>query len=50
MDLNMPIMDGFDATERILKAQALKIKQMPLGQMEDCKIVAVTAYLNPELA
>jgi len=43
MDLNMPVMDGFEATTIILKL----LKEA--GWMKDSvKIVAVTAYVNEE--
>ena len=40
MDLNMPVMDGFEATEKIL--QLLQEYQGPRKQQ--CNIVALTSY------
>ena len=40
MDLNMPVLDGFDATKQILDLQ----KNLP--QEKRAKIVAVTAYVD----
>ena len=39
MDLNMPIMDGFDASEIILKMQSEK-------QAPKCEIIALSAFVN----
>ena len=42
MDLQMPVMDGFDATIEIKKYQN------SLNTNRECKIVALTAYENEE--
>ena len=42
MDLQMPVMDGFDATENILKM----IKDNPEKTSHACNIVALTSYTD----
>ena len=58
MDLNMPIMDGFVATQRILSYQQAEIDKKMRGAMElengvndapPAVIAAVTAYVNDDI-
>ena len=53
MDLNMPVMDGFESTEKMLAFQKEFISsydQAEFGQYEhwrsECTIVALTAFVN----
>mmetsp|Transcript_24361 Transcript_24361/g.37727 ORF Transcript_24361/g.37727 Transcript_24361/m.37727 type:complete len:162 (-) Transcript_24361:268-753(-) len=42
MDLNMPIMDGFEASHSILSLQKEHIEAIP----RKCEIIALSAYVN----
>jgi len=47
MDIRMPVMDGFVATEKILSYHAEMVKSNALKHLvQDLKIVAVTSYVN----
>mmetsp|Transcript_15527 Transcript_15527/g.10896 ORF Transcript_15527/g.10896 Transcript_15527/m.10896 type:complete len:123 (-) Transcript_15527:76-444(-) len=47
MDLNMPIMDGFEATTRILQMQSDALKS-GTKNLKECKVAALTAFVNQE--
>jgi len=49
MDIRMPIMDGFSASEKILGFQNEMKKSKGLAKLvQDLKIFAVTSYLNAD--
>ena len=55
MDLNMPVMDGFNSAEKMIAFQkkfAGSHTQTELGEYEhwqsECNIIALTAFVNPE--
>ena len=47
MDLNMPIMDGYDATKKIIKIIG-ENNIINSDSNYDCKVVAITAFVNDE--
>ena len=46
MDLNMPIMDGYEATIQIL--ETMRKHNLTQTKKQKCDIVAITAYVNEE--
>ena len=47
MDINMPILDGYDATTQILKIQEEQENQYTKSKEKFiCHIIAITAFLN----
>ena len=47
MDLNMPVMNGFDASQKILDLYRQYPKKLKLGQ-QPVKIVALTSYTDKQ--
>mmetsp|Transcript_19102 Transcript_19102/g.32575 ORF Transcript_19102/g.32575 Transcript_19102/m.32575 type:complete len:87 (-) Transcript_19102:223-483(-) len=50
MDLNMPVLDGFDSTSKILEFQNQRVNLDRLAQPQkdipNVKVIALTAYVN----